>query len=190
MKKIILFGDSLFNGYRAGHDTKIVTTGVQKEFVGQALISNLSLSGATTAQGKQRLNLIPTDSDIVVLEYGTNDMSTGWGISSAEYAANLNDMVKSIGASKMIIVGPAYEDPNNKYIMQYYNHQNMTIYNQIAIDCARKYNIPFINLIANFCQLKNLSSYYQEDGQHLTAAGNQILINLVVAAIKQKLAQL
>lgn len=69
MKKIILFGDSLFNGYRAGHDTKIVTTGVQKEFADQALISNLSLSGATTAQGKQRLNLIPTDSDIVVLEY-------------------------------------------------------------------------------------------------------------------------
>lgn len=102
----------------------------------------------------------------------------------------LTTWLKVLGATKIIIVGPAYEDLNNKYIMQYYNHQNMTIYNQIAADCARKYNIPFINLIANFCQLENLSSYYQEDGQHLTPAGNQILINLVVTAIKQKLAQL
>ncbi|MEB3363855.1 hypothetical protein SDC49_09245 [Lactobacillus sp. R2/2] len=30
MKKIVLFGDSLFNGYRAGRDTDVITSGVQK----------------------------------------------------------------------------------------------------------------------------------------------------------------
>ncbi|MBI0121001.1 SGNH/GDSL hydrolase family protein [Lactobacillus sp. M0398] len=190
MKKIILFGDSIFNGYHAGHDTNVITAGVQKNLDADAQIINLSLSGATTAEGKKRLNLIPQDADIVVLEYGTNDMSSDWGISSTAYAQNLDHMVETIGSAKMIIAGPSYEDPNNKDIMQYYNLEDMKVYNQIAADCARKYHIPFINLIANFCQLENLSSYYQEDGQHLTAAGNQILIDLVVAAIKEKLAQM
>ena len=190
MKKIILFGDSIFNGYHAGRDTNVITAGVQKELGANVQIINLSLSGATTAEGKKRLNLIPQDADIVVLEYGTNDMSSDWGINSVDYAKNLDYMVENIGAAKMIITGPSYEDPNNKDIMQYYNLEDMKVYNQIAADCARKYHIPFINLIANFCQLENLSSYYQEDGQHLTAAGNQILIDLVVAAIKEKLAQM
>jgi len=30
MKKIILFGDSLFNGYRNGQDTDAITSGLQK----------------------------------------------------------------------------------------------------------------------------------------------------------------
>ena len=190
MKKIILFGDSLFNGYRAGRDTNVITSGVQKKLGDNVQIINLSLSGATTTAGIQRLNLIPEEADIVVLEYGTNDMSNSWGISSSNYAANLNHMVQNIGASRMIITGPSYQDPNNKDIMQYYTLKDMETYNQIAADCASKNNIPFINLIAHFSQLANLSSYYQEDGQHFTALGNEILINLVAAAIKQKLAQL
>lgn len=188
MLKIILFGDSIFNGYSAGKDTDCILQGVQESFPTN-IISNLSLSGATTVQGLQRLNLISADADLVVLEYGTNDMATTWGISSTDYAKNINKMIKTIGAKRMIIVGPSYPNPNNKGIMQYYPASNIRLFNYIAQANAAKYDIPFVDLVAHFRNLKNISSYYQEDGQHLTVKGNRLLIKLLITAIKQKLAQ-
>jgi len=187
MKKIILFGDSLFNGYRNGQDTDAITSGLQKTLGNSVKVENLSKSGATTVEGLDYIKQIDPQADLVVLEYGTNDTAAGWGINSERYAKNLDKMVKEIGSNRMIIVGPSYPDPNNKEIMQDYSDESLDRYNAIAKECAQKYHIPFINLIKVGRKLGNISSYYLADGQHLTDKGNAILINTVAPVIKEKI---
>lgn len=85
MKKIILFGDSIFNGYRNGQDTNLVTNLFQKSLGNYAQVQNLSKSGATTVEGVDFLEQIPAKYDLIVVEYGNNDAATAWGISPESY---------------------------------------------------------------------------------------------------------
>ncbi|MDF7672784.1 GDSL-type esterase/lipase family protein [Lactobacillus sp. ESL0701] len=186
MKNIILFGDSLFNGYCNGRDTNLITNGLQKALGSDFHVTNLSQSGATTADGLMRLPLIDEDADLVVLEFGTNDSAATWGVPSNLYAQNLQKMITAIGASRCLLVGPSYPNPKNKTIMQYYTQETLNRYNQIAQKAALEHNIPFIDLIANFSKLPQIGSYYQTDGQHFSDLGNEVLINLVASAIKEK----
>ncbi|WEV71047.1 GDSL-type esterase/lipase family protein [Lactobacillus sp. ESL0785] len=187
MQNITLFGDSLFNGYRNHHDTTLITAGLQQILGANFYVNNISQSGATTADGLKRLSLVDEDSDLVVLEFGTNDAASTWGIPSNLYAQNLQKLITAIGAARMIIIGPAYPNPDNSTIMQYYSNESLTCYNQVAQTVAAEHNIPFVDLIANFKHLPNISSYYQADGQHFTTKGNTVLINLVATAINKKL---
>ena len=68
MKKIILFGDSIFNGFRDGQDTDLVTNLFQKELKDYAQVENISKSGATTVEAIDYLHLIPQKRDLVVVE--------------------------------------------------------------------------------------------------------------------------
>ncbi|WEV43825.1 SGNH/GDSL hydrolase family protein [Lactobacillus sp. ESL0684] len=188
MTEIILFGDSIFNGYRAGHDTDLVTSSLQTKLGAVFAIKNVSLSGATTADGLKRVNLIDSAADIIVVEFGTNDMAT-WGIPSNQYTDNLTKIVTQIGPNKVIIVGPLSQDPYNKNIMQCYDEQKSAHYQQIAQIIANKYHIPFINMRDAFSQLSNISTYFQEDGLHLSDQGNELLTNLVTTAVKEKAAK-
>lgn len=186
MKNITLFGDSLFNGYRHGRDTNLITAGLQRMLGPNFHVTNRSQSGATTADGLMRLQLIDEDADLVVLEFGTNDSAATWGLPSNLYAQNLQKMITAIGASRIILVGPAYPNPRNKTIMQYYTQETLDRYNKVAQQAALEHNIPFIDLIANFSKLPQIESYYQTDGQHFSDLGNEVLINLVASAIKEK----
>ncbi|MDF7682917.1 SGNH/GDSL hydrolase family protein [Lactobacillus sp. ESL0679] len=186
MKNIILFGDSLFNGYRNGRDTNLITNSLQKALGSNFHVINFSQSGATTADGLMRLPLIDDDADLVVLEFGTNDAASDWGLSSSRYEHNLQKMITTIGASRCLLVGPSYPNPDNKNIMQYYTAASLARYNEIAQKQALEHNIPFINLIANLRNLPQITSYYQPDGQHFSDLGNNLLINLVASAIKEK----
>ncbi|WEV37167.1 SGNH/GDSL hydrolase family protein [Lactobacillus sp. ESL0677] len=186
MKNIILFGDSLFNGYRNGRDTNLITTGLQKALGSNFHVTNFSQSGATTADGLMRLPLIDDDADLVVLEFGTNDAASDWGLSSRLYEHNLQKLITAIGAGRCLLVGPSYPNPDNKNIMQYYTSTSLACYNEIAQKLALQHNIPFIDLIANLRNLPQLASYYQTDGQHFSDLGNEVLINLVANAIKEK----
>ncbi|WEV51290.1 SGNH/GDSL hydrolase family protein [Lactobacillus sp. ESL0731] len=186
MKNIILFGDSLFNGYRNGHDTNLITNGLQKALGSGFHVTNFSQSGATTADGLMRLPLIDDNADLVVLEFGTNDAASDWGISSSRYEHNLEKMITAIDASRCVLVGPSYPNPDNKNIMQFYTAASLARYNEIAQKQALQHSIPFIDLIANLRNLPQLASYYQADGQHFSDLGNDLLINLVVNAIKEK----
>lgn len=186
MTKIILFGDSLFNGYRNGHDTDLITTGIRQ--LTQMDVQNRSLSGATTVEALDFLDRIDQDADLIVLEYGTNDAATDWGIKLEAYEKNLNLLVEKLRPERLILLGPAAPDPHNPEITQYYGSKHLKAYNQVAKKCAQDHGIPFVNLVAAFANLQNISSYYLEDGQHLTDKGNKILIDVVVNAIKAKLA--
>ncbi|AEG40938.1 SGNH/GDSL hydrolase family protein [Lactobacillus kefiranofaciens] len=185
MKKIILFGDSIFNGYRNGQDTNLVTNLFQKSLGNYAQVQNLSKSGATTVEGVDFLEQIPAKYDRIVVEYGNNDAATAWGISPESYKKDLSTILDAVG--KAIVVGLCLPDPNNFEINQYYGEERLNLYNSIAKKVAHKYNAPFVDILNKMHKLKDISTYYQADGQHLTNKGNKFLVGQIVPAIKKKL---
>lgn len=180
MKKVVLFGDSIFNGFRNHENTDLVTN-LFRHFLGNNVaITNISKSGATTVEGIDYLRQIPSDADLIIIEYGTNDASTAWGISLKNYAKNLQQMVNYLN-SKCIIVGPLPPDPNNSEINQFYS--NLADFNHAAHHIAQINHLPFTDMIKAFSNLVNISSYYQKDGQHLTDKGNDLLVKTITPTI-------
>ncbi|TSO26839.1 GDSL-type esterase/lipase family protein [Lactobacillus sp. LL6] len=135
--------------------------------------------------GQISLNQLDSSSNLVVIEYGTNDASSGWGVSLKNYSNNLQSMIDYISPQKCIIVGPFPPDPNNFEINQFY--QNIADFNQAAKHIAKQNHIPFINMISAFSGLSDISSYYQADGQHLTDKGNELLVKTIAPTILSKL---
>ncbi|MGQ5708351.1 SGNH/GDSL hydrolase family protein [Lactobacillus sp. PSON] len=185
MKKTILFGDSIFNGFRNHQNTNLVTNLFQNFLGNNIQVINLSKSGATTVEGLDYLKQLDSSSNLVVIEYGTNDASSGWGVSLKNYSSNLQTLIDYIGPQKCIIVGPFPPDPNNFEINQFY--QNIANFNQVAKHIAKQNHIPFIDMISAFSSLSDISSYYQADGQHLTDKGNQLLVKTIAPTILSKL---
>lgn len=190
MKKVVLFGDSIFNGYRNHHDTNLITTGLQERLGSYAQVQNCSKSGATTVEGLDFLKQIDPNCDLIVIEFGTNDAATAWGITAENYKQNLNLMIKALANKKLIIVGPSAPNPKNSEIDQYYGTERLAKYNQIAQHCAQVHNCDFINLLTAFAQIKKPERYYQSDGQHLTDLGNKLLLDIITPIIMNNLKKL
>lgn len=185
MKKIILFGDSIFNGFRNHQDTDLVTDLFQTKLKNYAQVENISKSGATTVEGVDYLHLVPQDYDLAIVEYGNNDAATAWGISPENYEKNLDQILARLG--KSIVIGLCYPDPNNQEINQFYGDQRLDLYNSIAKKVAQKHHSPFVDILPAFRKLKDISTYYQPDGQHLTDKGNQFLVDKIIPIIKKEL---
>lgn len=185
MKKIILFGDSIFNGYRDGHDTDLVTNLFQQALDNYAQVENISKSGATTVEGIDYLHFIPQKRDLTVVEYGTNDAATDWGISTESYEHNLAKILNSVG--KAVVVGVSYPDPTNDEINQFYGDERLDLYNGIAKKVAHNHNAPFVDILSAARKVKDISTYYLSDGQHLTDKGNKFLVEQIIPVIKKEL---
>lgn len=182
--KIVLFGDSIFAGYNQIHDTDAVTKRLEVAFP-QAELRNLSKSGATTAEGRDYLEQIPRDAELVLLEYGTNDAALGWGLSPDAYQHNLEAMIAFIGPKRVLVLGPNYPDPKNASINASYPPKRLAQFNKIARTAA-KGTRGFIDLIATF-KAADLTNVYRTDGQHLTEHGNTLLVNSLLAQLRQVL---
>lgn len=181
MKKIVLFGDSLFNGFRNRRDTNLITDGLQEKLT-NAQVENFSKSGATTVEGLDYITQIPQDADLIFIEYGTNDASV-FGISCENYQKNLETMINFCMPEKTIIVGPWQDKAGNNYTIP----ENLQRNREIAKNLAAKYHRPFIDLLKIRSGEKNVDKLYQNDGLHLTDYGNAKLINLLYEACKKEL---
>lgn len=185
MKKIVLFGDSLFNGFRNHRNTSVITNGLQKRLGNYAQVENFSKSGATTVEGLDYLLQLKTNYDLIVIEYGTND-ATLWGITPESYAQNLQKMIDLCLNKKIIIVGPWKPCPNSEQVYNFIPENHKKIH-RLAKEIAQKNNLPFIDLWKLTNGVKNVDKLYQHDGLHLTELGNEQLLDLIIPVIKQNL---
>lgn len=198
MKKIILYGDSIFNGFQAdkdaspynaftsGKDTNLITDSVQAKVGKQAQVINLSKNGITVVEGENNLSEIPSDADIVVIELGVND-SSSWGISSKMYKEGLERIVQKLGAEHCIIVGPSNPNPLNRNINIFFDEIKLSKNNQTAKDIAKKYNVPFVDWFGIIRNVSDPEDYYKIDGLHFTEKGYKLLIDSIMPTIEEKL---
>lgn len=198
MKKIVLYGDSIFNGFQAdysaspynaftsGQNTDLITKSVQAKCGQQAQVINLSQNGITVCEGLANLKRIPADADLIVLELGVND-SASWGISQRMFALDLEAIVRQLGPQRCIILGPSRPNPLNHKINIYFDENSLRINNMAAQKIANKYKVPFVNWLKTISNVKNPEDYYQIDGLHFTTKGYRLLVETMWPAIKEKL---
>ncbi len=198
MKKIILYGDSIFNGFKAdkkaspynaftsGVNTDVITKGVQKGVGEAAQVVNLSVNGTTVIDGLNNVKKVPADADIIVIEFGVNDSAT-WGISEKMYQSDLEKMVQALKPERCLIVGPSTPNPLNRKINIYFDANKLRTNNWAAEKIAAKYRIPFINWFKTIRNVTDPEDYYQIDGLHFTDKGYSLLIDSLLPAIKEKL---
>lgn len=180
MKKIVLFGDSLFNGFVNHQNTEIVTKNLKMALGKSYQVINLSQSGACSLEALEFLPKIPQDSRLVLIEYGTNDASV-IGIKSSDFEKNLEKIINFVSPKKAIIVSPWQEKSNYHYLIK----ENLKRNYQISQKLAQKYHCPFIDLTLIRKNATDLDSLYQADSLHLSQLGNQKLISLLATAIKK-----
>lgn len=198
MKKIVLYGDSIFNGFQAdknaspynaftsGVNTALITNAVQKRVGNAAKVINLSQNGITVVEGLNNISKIPADADIIVIELGVNDASS-WGISSKMYADGLENIVKKLGPTRCIIIGPSNPNPMNHNINIFFDEIKLQQNNQKAAAIAQKYDVPFIDWLKTIRNVENPEEYYQIDGLHFTNKGYQLLVDTFMPAVEAKL---
>ncbi|GAA3639227.1 SGNH/GDSL hydrolase family protein [Lactobacillus hamsteri] len=184
MKKIVLFGDSLFNGFRNRRNTNLITKGLENR-LSNAQVENFSKSGATTVEALDYIDQIPQDADAILIEYGTND-SSAWGISCTNYAKNLETMIAYFNTKKVIVVGPWHPNPNSDQ-SNFFNPETLKTNIQTAKNLAIKYHCPFIDLTKLTNNQKDMDKIYQNDGLHLTDLGNNLLLDALTPIIESKI---
>lgn len=186
MKKIVLFGDSIFNGYENRHDTSRVTDVLNRALNNKYEIDNISMSGATTIEALDFINKrLDRNADLVILWYGTNDAANDWGIPLDNYKDNLQKLISIIGSQKMILIGPSSPDFNNPTEGSYYNLDRYRQYDIVAKDLAEQNKIPFLNMLNKMQKQGNVKPLLLNDGIHYSDQGIEFLVKNLVPLIKQ-----
>jgi acyl-CoA thioesterase-1 len=176
--KIVAFGDSLTAGmglplaesYPAFLQELLKKDGYYYEVV------NAGVSGDTTTGGLQRIDwtLDAGDVKIVILELGGNDILRGIDIDLLK--KNLGQMIERIQSRKAKVILAGIEAPTNSG--PEYREEVHRAYRELA----DQYKVPFIPFFLE--GIVGKENLMQEDGTHLTRAGNQVLAENVYQKIR------
>ncbi|ANK60216.1 SGNH/GDSL hydrolase family protein [Loigolactobacillus backii] len=183
MAEIILFGDSILAGFNHGWTYPVITKTIQQAFPNDHVF-NASVPGDTTKDALDRVtaHVLSRKPAAVVLFFGANDLSQILGISPQAYRQNLTELIRKIGANKLIMIGPPMIDERLNPDRPIHR---ITEYNQIVNDVSKEAHVDFINLSAAMqAQVKPL---HQDDGLHFNSAGNQLLCSLITEHLRQRL---
>jgi acyl-CoA thioesterase I len=178
-KNILVFGDSLSAGYGIAIDKSWVYL-LQQELIrtqSKFTVVNASISGETTAGGKQRIAkaLQQFRPKIVIVELGANDGLRGTPIKDIE--ANLDYIIrKSHGdGAKVLLLGmklpPNYGEP---YITQFAD-----VYPRLA----KKHSILLLPFLLEGVR----ADQFQADNLHPTAEAQQHIMLNVMQELKHLL---
>ncbi len=164
--RIVAFGDSLTAGHGLERDDGLVPQ-LQRWLDANGgsgfEVVNRGVSGDTTAGGRARLEWALADgARAVVLELGANDMLRG--IDPSETRANLDAILAELAARDLPVLLVGIRSTTN------FGASYKTAFDAIYPDLAEQYGTlldPFF-----FEGLIDEPAYFQEDGLHLSAAGN------------------
>ncbi|HBM6538970.1 SGNH/GDSL hydrolase family protein [Vagococcus carniphilus] len=184
MKKIILFGDSITAGYENGLTDFRLNERIMAQ-VEDVEIINAGIPGDTTRGARARLNdhVLKYDPDIVTVFFGANDVSNVTGLSIEEYEENLDEIVKEIGISKVILIGVPFCDQT---IYQSERPMDqLKVFNSVAQKLTTKYRLDYIDMLSEMQQV-DPSIYLQRDGIHFSNEGYDLLGQLISQTINNR----
>ncbi|RCS59802.1 arylesterase [Parvibium lacunae] len=186
--RILVVGDSLSAEYGLRRGTgwvQLLQQSLAKRFSQDSLIwHNASISGDTTAGGKQRLGKLLNEHrpDIVLLELGGNDALRGLDLSQTE--SNLQAMIeqsKQQGA-RVILIGT--QIPPN------YGKRYTSDYAALFEKLATRHKVMRVNfLLAGVADRADYASYFQADGIHPNEQAQPIMANNVLPVLEKQLQQ-
>lgn len=187
MKKVVLFGDSIFNAYDGQKDTDRLTKALAKRLGDAYEVVNISVSGACAQDVLPRVGSLPA-CDILVVEYGTNDAAS-WGCSAYDYQEGLESLIKQAqkvtGASDTLVLAPSMPDLMNPEMAAAYSLEKLDEYVDIAQRDAGKTNSFFFDLTHKMEKLKDLPSFMIADGLHYSETGISWLADVLADQINK-----
>ena len=186
MKRIVLFGDSTMMGFRDGKASDILAKRIRKDFPGYEVI-NMSISDYKTNNAMTRVDRVKRlDPAVVILGFGVNDISTDDEIKPGKFAANLTNIIETLGSSKVILLSPPYidriKDPTRPWTRQLQ-------FELVTEHLSKQLDVSYIDLLHNMANSANLDGLLQADGLHFTKQGYNLLEDELIPEIKATLAK-
>ena len=176
--KVIVLGDSLSAGYGllesqsypALLQQKLDDEGYRWEVV------NASVSGDTSAGGRQRLDwaLGQQNVRILILELGANDGLRGLPI--AEMKKNLAAIIERCEEQRIVVLLAGMEAPPN------FGPEYVVSFRQVYRDLAKQYHVTLLPFLLD--KVAGISQLNQADGIHPTAEGARIVADTVWRSLK------
>jgi len=176
----MVFGDSLAAGYGLSQEAGWVNLLKKRvQTVSQATVINNSISGETTAGGRNRIEqaLRNHRPDIVILELSGNDGLRGASIGSIR--DNLEAIIEACQRHKATVLLTGMQLPPNYGML--YTQKFQDIYTQLAKRHGLKL-VPF--LMAGFGDKRH---FFQADGIHPTAQAQEMMVENVWKVLRTML---
>lgn len=186
--KVLVLGDSLSAEYGLRRGTgwvNLLASSLGDTNNGRVTFVNASISGETTAGGRQRLSALLKDHQpqIVLIELGGNDALRGLALSSTE--DNLRTLIQQSQQAKaeVILIGtkipPNYGKAYSESYFQLFSKLQKNL--KIAV-------VPF--LLAGFADQANYADYFQTDGIHPNEAAQKQMADNVRPFLLKQLAKI
>jgi len=176
---IVTFGDSLTAGHGADPGQSYPEY-LQRDLERKGYnyrVANEGISGDTTSGGLSRVDrVIAHKPSIVVLELGGNDGLRGIPVPSIK--ENLSKIIEELKRVHTHIVLAEMTLPPN------YGEDYIKAFESLYRDLAAKYHLPAFTFPFRELFAKNL---LQEDGMHVTPAGNELVAQTVLKTIEPML---
>ena len=178
IKKIILLGDSITEGYGVSRDQAYPTL-VQKRFDADGLhirVVNAGISGSTSASAPSRVSWqLKQKPELVVLALGANDGLRGLPVRELE--KNLARAIELCQKAKVRVMLAGMRVPPN--LGETYAKDFAAVYQKLI----RKYSIPGIDFLLK--DVGGVAELNQSDGIHPNEKGHAIVAKTVYEALKK-----
>ncbi len=181
--KIVIFGDSITNGY---DHTDHSASNVLKEMTETAAkLAGLDLevelqgvNGETTTAGLRRVSrVIDAKADKVLIFFGANDSATYEPLTEADFLTNLSDLTEKIGAEHVILLTPPWHD--DRFESGIRGNDFLTAFGKQTKRCAVQFSLPVIDVFAAM-EADEPVKWLQADGLHFSKVGYEKLGKLIV----------
>lgn len=182
MQKIILYGDDILAGFEHGKVTAQMTQRLQKAFP-QTTVINRALPGHRTTDALTHVqrDVSALDPAVVVLFFGANDILPVNEIKPGIFTNNLAHLFAALSPAQIILVSPPYIDYHKQPARSWPRQLQFELASE---HMARKYQLPYINLLKAMQAQQHPQQYLQEDGLTFNARGYDFLTHLLVPLIK------
>jgi len=178
--RILAFGDSLTAGFGVAPDQSFpAQLAARLKADGyDVVVDNAGVSGDTTADGLARFNwAMGSHPDIVLLEFGANDMLRG--LAPAKAAANLDAMLDKLKAAKVKVLLLGMHAVAN------WGADYQKSFDAIYPMLAKKYDVPLYPFFLDGVALD--PKLNQADRLHPNPAGVAVIVDRVAPLVEQLL---
>ncbi len=180
MKKLVLFGDSLF-----GQFGKHCIAALEASLPGYDVYNCAAGGWDTNDCLKKAPYIAGLRPDLVIISLGTNDMSPWKQVELPQFIENLNKIMRIFSTSQVIYFLPPpvneASEPDDKKI----ENETAKQYHDAAKALCEDLNIAYVDSWKVFMPLLEAGrDYHVEDGVHLSDRGYEILIGELVALVK------
>ncbi|GEO78955.1 hypothetical protein FD29_GL001213 [Companilactobacillus mindensis DSM 14500] len=173
-------------GFRDGKAKDTLAKSIRKDFPGHEVI-NMSIADYKTNNAMTRVERVKRlNPQVVILGFGVNDISIDDEIKPGKFAANLTNIITTLGADKVVLVSPPYIDwiknPSRPWTRQLQ-------FELVTEHISKQLDVLYVDILHDMANNANLDELLQADGLHFTDQGYNLLEDELIPEIKATLAK-